>query len=167
MALFAAAWTVASLKYLAESGAHSVTYYETTGWRGVMETETGSSAPALFQSMPGGVFPVYHVLADACEFANGDVAAGLSSDPSRVVSLVLRRGSHQRILIANLTEDARAIVVEGLAGPARILVLDDRTAEEAMQSPEIFRRQHETRRASRAGALEVPLGPYGVARVDC
>ena len=42
MSLFAAAWTLGSIKYLAESGASSVTYYETTGWRGVMETEAGS-----------------------------------------------------------------------------------------------------------------------------
>ena len=38
MSLFGAGWTLGSIKYLSESGASSVTYYETTGWRGVMET---------------------------------------------------------------------------------------------------------------------------------
>ena len=34
MSLFGAGWTVGSLKYLCESEAYSLTYFETTGWRG-------------------------------------------------------------------------------------------------------------------------------------
>ena len=45
MSLFGANWTLGSIKYLSESGASSVTYYETTGWRGVMETTSGSPLP--------------------------------------------------------------------------------------------------------------------------
>jgi len=37
LSLFGAGWTVGSLKYLARGRAVSMTYYETTGWRGVME----------------------------------------------------------------------------------------------------------------------------------
>ncbi len=44
MSLFGAGWTVGSLKYLAGSDVQSLTYFETTGWRGVMETEAGSPA---------------------------------------------------------------------------------------------------------------------------
>ena len=43
--LFGAAWTAGSLKYVAETGASSVTYYETTGWRGVLERTSGLRAP--------------------------------------------------------------------------------------------------------------------------
>ncbi len=50
MSLFGAAWTLGSLKYLCESETHSLTYYETTGWRGVMETELGSHLPEKFFS---------------------------------------------------------------------------------------------------------------------
>ena len=48
MSLFGAAWTLGSLKYLCESETHSLTYYETTGWRGVMEIEFGSNVPEKF-----------------------------------------------------------------------------------------------------------------------
>ncbi len=48
MSLFGAAWTAGSIKYLAESGAASLTYYETTGWQGLIERETGSPLPELF-----------------------------------------------------------------------------------------------------------------------
>ena len=34
MSLFGAAWTVGSVKSLAEAGAAAMTYFETTGWRG-------------------------------------------------------------------------------------------------------------------------------------
>ncbi|MBM3848114.1 MAG: hypothetical protein FJ405_17730, partial [Verrucomicrobia bacterium] len=55
LSLFAAAWTLAMIKAVAESGPSSVTFYETTGWRGVMETMSGSPLPAKFPSVPGGV----------------------------------------------------------------------------------------------------------------
>src|SRR5258708_7172458 len=69
MSLFAAAWTVAHLARLATSThVHSATYFETTGWRGIMETESGSPLPAKFSSIPGAVFPVYHVFAAMADF---------------------------------------------------------------------------------------------------
>jgi hypothetical protein len=69
MSLFGAGWTLGSLARLSTCGnVHSLTYYETTGWRGVMERENGSPMPELFPSIPGGVFPMYHVFADMAEF---------------------------------------------------------------------------------------------------
>ena len=48
MSLFGAGWTLGSLKYLCESCPQSLTYYETTGWRGVMETKHSSPVSKLF-----------------------------------------------------------------------------------------------------------------------
>lgn len=39
----------------------SLTFYETTGWRGLMEAEAGSPKPTLFGSALGEIFPVYYV----------------------------------------------------------------------------------------------------------
>ena len=44
--LFLAAWTVGALASFVVSGAQSMTLYETTGWRGIMEREAGSATPA-------------------------------------------------------------------------------------------------------------------------
>src|SRR3989442_910385 len=79
--LLAAVWTLVSAKHLAEAGAASVTYFETTGWRGVMETDEGTGLPDRFCSRPGTVFPVYHVLADLCELAGAEVLEAKSSEP--------------------------------------------------------------------------------------
>src|SRR5690606_370583 len=40
---FAAVWTLGSLSNLAQANVAALTYFETTGWRGVMETDTGTS----------------------------------------------------------------------------------------------------------------------------
>ena len=45
LSLFGAGWTLGSLRAVVSSGALSVTYYETTGWRGVMEQAGGSPLP--------------------------------------------------------------------------------------------------------------------------
>jgi hypothetical protein len=84
MSLFGAGWTVGSLKYLCESETHSLTYYETTGWRGVMETEYGSPVPEKFYSLRGAVFPLYHVFADIGEFAGGQIMTTSSSNPLKI-----------------------------------------------------------------------------------
>lgn len=54
----------ASLPALTEAGVASVTYLETTGWRGVMEREAGSQLAEKFPSRPGQLFPVFHAMAE-------------------------------------------------------------------------------------------------------
>ena len=93
-----------SLKYVAESGASSVTYYETTGWRGVLERNAGSELPDRFRSVAGEVFPLYHPLCDAIEWEGGEVLACTSSDVLAVLGLAVRRDDGAvRLLVINLT----------------------------------------------------------------
>ncbi len=101
--LFGAAWTVGSLKSLAEAGASSVTYFET---RGVLEGDR--------------VFPLHHVLADALEFSGGEVLPSSPSDPLVLTGLALRKGARTRVLVANLTAQPRHALLENLPGKGRI-----------------------------------------------
>lgn len=73
---FAAAWTVGSIAALASVGVDSVTYYETTGWRGVMERASGSPLPAKFPSIPGAPFPVFHALTQLAGFSHIALVSG-------------------------------------------------------------------------------------------
>jgi hypothetical protein len=166
MSLFGAAWTTGSLKYLAESDAHSLTYYETTGWRGVMETEAGSPLPDKFPSLPGSVFPLYHVLADVGAFAGGQVIPTNSSDNLRVEALALSREGQTALLVANLSADPQQVTVQNLAEGVRVRLLDESNAEAAMESPEEFRQQPGELRQTSGGALQLSLQPYAVARID-
>lgn len=165
--LFGAGWTVGSLKYLAESGVHSATYYETTGWRGVMETATGSPPAARFPSIPGAVFPLYHVLADVGEFGGESVWPSASSAPLQVESLALRSGNRWRILLANLSARPQIVRVTGaeLGGSARVKRLDESSADAAMRQPERFRAETGLLMETGKGGLELFLLPYAVLRV--
>jgi D-apionolactonase len=166
MSLFAAGWTAASLKHVAEAGAAGVTYYETTGWRGVMETLAGSPLPAQFASIPGGAFPVYHVLADVGEFSGGQVIPSRSSDSLAVDGLALRKAGRARVVLANLTGEQQAASVRGLPDEVQVRLLDSGNAEEAMRAPEAYRAVPGSARVTNQGELRLLLPPFAVARLD-
>lgn len=166
LSLFGAGWTLGSIKYLAESGVHSVTYYETTGPRGVMEREAGSPQPELFPSLAGGVFPLYHVLADVGEFGGGQVVRTVSDDPLRVEALALSDGEAVRVLLANLTGDPQMVVVTGVADRMSVRMMDATNGEAAMREPEAFRNEPGVPCEVSDGELVLKLPAFATARVD-
>ena len=195
MSLFTAAWTVGSLKYLLGSGLEAVTYFETTGWRGVMEQEAGCSLPEQFHSTAGMVFPIYHVLADVGEFAGSppspptlggtlgqsqaqqspaspriggrgaDLLNVTTSDPLRVDGLALRHGDDLTLLVANLSPHTQQVQIDGPNSPARIRLLDAQTFDIATADPDRFRNQTNTI-STDDGRFLLELSPYCVARID-
>ena len=181
MSLLGAGWTAGSLKYLAESGVQSITYYETTGWRGVMETEYGCPMPEIFHSRPGSVFPLYHVLADFGEFAGGGdgyigdgyigdgyfkVIHSRSSNALVIDGISLRKGEKTRVILANFTEESQPVSIQGLGAHAWVRLLDETNAEEALLVPEKFRLSAGVQYPIAGGSLQLTLLPYAVARID-
>jgi hypothetical protein len=166
MSLFGAGWTVGSLKYLAESGPQSITYYETTGWRGVMEIEAGAPVPEKFRSIPGAVFPLYHVLAAVGEFAGGQVIPTTSSDALKVDGLALQKDGKTRVLLANLSPETQQVSVQNLSQAVQVRHLNETNAEAAMSSPEDFRAEAGDATQTAKGTLELSLLPYAIARID-
>lgn len=164
-ALFGAAWTAGSLKYVSEAGASSVTYYETTGWHGLVERAGGSELPEKFRSTAGQVFPLYHTLADANEWHAAEVVACDSSDVLAAVGLAVRtKDGALRVLVANLTPAEREILIGPLDGDVALRRLNETTAGEAAADPAGFRRRFE--RTSAPGDLTLTLQPYEVVRID-
>ena len=154
------------IKALAESGADSVTFYETTGWRGVMETAAGSPLPEKFPSIPGAVFPLYHVLADVGEFAGGEVITSHSSDSLKVESLALRHDGRRTMLLANLTDGPQRVRVGSFAAAIDIRRLDETNARQAMMDPEHFRAGTRETHGASNDTLELTLPPFALARLD-
>lgn len=118
---FAAAWTALSLKAIAESGClDAVTYFEATGWEGLMERAEGTPAPRDFASVPGQVYPVYRLLAA--------IAGGLrartcsSSHPDLVDALIVDDTAY----VVNATDESQMVSVAGhtvALGPYAIVEL--------------------------------------------
>jgi len=168
MSLFAAAWTVGSIKQLAEAGAASLTYYETTGWRGLKETDRGCPLPGVFHSFPGMVFPVYHVLADVADFKDKDLITCNSSDPLKIQALAVQSGEGIHMLIANVTDEPQECAIAPVgASHALIRTLDASQAPQAMTHAEEFRSGAVLEIAVGDSALVLTLQPYSTLRIDC
>jgi hypothetical protein len=166
LSLLAAGWTAASIKYLAESGVASVTYYETTGWRGVIETDEGSTRPDRFPSKPGQAFPMYHVFADVAEWKGAGVLPTHSSEPLVAEALAVRHEDRVHAIVANLTsEPAQVMVGPFTRQQVQVRLLDPATAPGASREPASFRSSG-TGRAVESGHVVLSLAPYAVARLD-
>lgn len=99
--LFGAAWTVGSLaRLLPLAGIESLTYYETTGWRGLMEDEKGNPLPDQFPSSPGEIFPVYHVFH---ALAGAQALFPVTNPhPQKLALIGFRKNGAMHVLLANL-----------------------------------------------------------------
>lgn len=106
--LFAACWTLGSLKYLAESGAASATYYETTGWRGVIEGN--GETPGLVAS--GTPYAVYHLFAALSDWADAEVLPVTSTDPLRIIGLALCKDYRWSLWLVNFSEAPQTITMK-------------------------------------------------------
>lgn len=168
MSLFGAAWTVGSLKYISEAGARTATYFETCGWKGVMEAAEGSPLPSLFPSIPGSVFPLFHVLADFCEFAGGEIIPTRSSRPHEFEGLTLRKNGRVRVLISNFCPQPKVVNLFHSTDHNVFCCrhLCETTALAAMETPEGFRDSPKEQLFARAGKVEVGLPPFSVLTID-
>ncbi len=155
--LLGAAWTVGSLARLATlSGVHSLTYYETTGWRGVMESEGGSPAPVLFPSKPGEIFPLFHIFAAVVGYE--DIQPVHSTHPLQLDGFCLiARDGRCRWIIANLTPFAQSMSVHTGAATVTLSLLEEISANGfSDRGPS----------STVNGLLEIRLEPYGIAQID-
>ena len=158
--LFAAAWTLGTLKTLAESGVASVTLYETIGWRGVLECEDTSYRTAAFPSLPGGVFPMYHVLRDALEHKDARVRTCTSSARRVADAFVWECAGEVAGLVANLTWKPCRVKLGPLPETGyRVRRLNDLSWQRAALSPEAFRSEGD-RLCTRGGRLMLDLVPF-------
>ncbi len=163
--LFGAGWTACSLACLAATHVCSVTYYETTGWCGVIETERGTPAIARFGVPPGSVFPLYHVLADIAEFVGGEILKAHSRMPLSFDGLVLRKAGRLSALVCSWCDVPQIVRVAGVVGDCVVRRLHAAALSVATTDPRRFRSSTETF-ASREHDITLPLEPFEVVRID-
>lgn len=115
MSQLGANWTLGSVKYLAEAGTvDAITYFETTGWRGIVERDAGSAQPADFSSAPGEAFPVHAAL--MCLRGFDTVRTCTSNLPELVDALLLEDSTGaQRLLLMSFADRAVSVRLDGFA----------------------------------------------------
>ena len=166
--LLGAGWTLGTLKHMSEGGVASVTCYETAGWRGIMEAESGSLSTLRFLSIQGAVFPMYHVFADVAAYKYGEVIRSESSDPLRIECLALIRPMGLRVMVANLSASEVKVNLNlaGIAGRAEVLTIDESSVERYMIDPESRRHAIPQYFDAHEGSLRFNLKPYAIATID-
>jgi D-apionolactonase len=169
MSVFGGCWALTTLKALAEEGVTATTWAETTGPRGVMENAAVPPFSRYFPSRPGLVFPLYHVLRDACELKNAQLLDCSSDEPMRCSALAVRQGDRVTVLVANLRPEP--VTAEVRLPPAEqgsdvvIRSLNTETSGAAMLTAETYRTRARVSRPFRK-ALRLPLLPYEYTRLD-
>jgi hypothetical protein len=161
----AAAWTAGSLKYVAEAGASSVTYFELTGWRGLIErAQHERSTHADFHSRPEQVFPLFHVLADVTGWHGAQVLDVSSDDLLVAVALAVEDQGTIRSLVANLTGADVDTVLGPVSGGVSLRRLQETTLQAATSDPLAFRETVE--HVDSVGELALSLAPYEVVTIN-
>jgi D-apionolactonase len=139
MSLFAAGWTVGSLCSLASGGAQSITYYETTGWRGLVENSFGSPLPGKFGSFPGMIFPVYWVFHFLANAKKASLVQITSDQPLHMNGLAIRHDQQTLLLISSFQPQKQEAIIRGIpGGQAVIRRLNEETAPLAAVDPAAF-----------------------------
>ena len=166
MSLFTAAWTVGSLKRMADEGVAAVTYFELQGWKGLLEAREHLTRRELFPSDPGQLFPVYHVFRALAELIGGESVWVTAPNPFEAEALAVAKGDRVRVLVANLTEFEREVALEGPGlVDTTVAVLDETTYEAASVDPDFVMSSAQPVSVE-GGVLSLKLKPYAVAFVD-
>ena len=129
--LFCAAWTVGSLaRLLPLDRVESLTFYETTGPRGVMNSEPHSAKPDATRAALGKTFPVYYVFEAIAGIRN--LLPVSISDQALVTAFAFRNERGQSIcLIANLRDSPKEVELQVPASELDVLNIDETNVLEA------------------------------------
>ena len=101
--VFAASWTLASLKFLAYTGANLATYYETIGWKGFMQGEQKPAIEKPFLAEANEIFPVYSVIKELSGYST--VVHSVSSHPLLFDGLVVSAENKLKMFLFNFTSE--------------------------------------------------------------
>ncbi len=160
--LFGAAWTVGSLaRLLYVDGIESLTYYETIGWKGLMEAEQGSPLPDQFKSQSGEIYPVYHVFH---ALAHAKTLFQVTNPvPQEIAVIGFRKKGAMHVLVANLRSQASIATLKLPAEQVEVQVLGEHSLATAarglMPDPEI--------RSLPRGEAVLALPSYAFAVLRC
>lgn len=164
--LFAVGWTLGSISRLANAGVQSVTHFETTGWRGLMETKTGSPLPKLFPSKPGETFPLYRLFAAIGEFTNSKLRIIEISPSHTITAMACESDSGLHLLLANLTDQPQTVELHNFPQYFRVRSLDKTNYEEPVSLPVPLRRAKVDLLDQVSSIEPLTLLPYSFVQLD-
>jgi phosphopantetheine adenylyltransferase len=107
ISLWAAGWTLASIKHLSETAVMSATYFQTGGKQGVCDAE-------------GKLYPIASLLKSILDLKDATVIKTTVSEPLQCSSLLLAAGNKKYLFLTNHTDKALTVKL-----PYLIAVIDN------------------------------------------
>lgn len=155
---FAAGWGLAMVGALLGGPTAWATLFETEGGRGLWERPEGPGLRHLFPSLPGGLYPLFHILA---EINRADHAHPIpTSHPLQVSALRFQTGGAARYLIANRTSQPRRIQLGSDIPRLQAVLLSESDVLNAAGATDIL-----DRISSAPISGELLLPPFALARL--
>lgn len=162
MALIAAAWTLASVGQLGEAGATSATYFETVGWRGLLEPDPPPPREAAFPAVPGMLFPVYRVLAELAPRSGLEMLECRSSHPLEVEAIQIAEPPWVVVLVANLTPRRTKVELGPIGANPTIRRLNADTVRRHLLATDGLRDRWDSLGGG-SGAMELELSGFEIS----
>jgi len=116
--IFAAQWTLGSIKFLSQAGAELITYYETAGWKGWIQGEQQPAEHQLFQAKANEIFPIYHALRRLAGYST--LYESTSSHPLLFDGLAISNHTEVKLLLFNFTAEPIVVSLEPSIFPKMI-----------------------------------------------
>lgn len=157
LSLLGAAWMLGSFKYLAENNVNAITFFETTGWKGLFP-HIDEPWPETLVDADDEVYPLYIILKDLLSHKQMRVIKLVSSDPLTVDGLGLT-DSDGRLLVyvMNFTGSDQLVALPPAFRLRRSVIIDDYLMSKWIKKPEgqflVFKEVTTT----------VSLPPYSIA----
>ena len=143
-----------------------MTFFETTGWRGVMERESVLHYRADSVAARPGV-SAYYSLGALGAFAGGEVIFTHSSDPLRVESIALANEDSTCLWLANLTAIRQTAIVAGFTRVTHRLDFDFSPGGRWQFEPDSILRSIGSELVPAAEhELPIELAPFGLVRLE-
>lgn len=161
--LFGATWTLGSLSKLIETNnTHSITYFETSGLRGVLAPNKSNLIPESFRTIPGSPYPLYFVLKSILSAKKA--LKTLSSHPWQTQGITLLDDANKRtIIITNFSDKETGIKVKTGTCKGALKSLDQNNILDYMKSPEKWDENKGEEISARGGKIHLELAPYSIS----
>jgi hypothetical protein len=163
--LFAAGWTIGSLAKLATVGhVHSLTYFETSGVRGLIAPSDPNRIPQTFPCIHNSVYPMYFpfLLCSGGGFTRA--LRTISSHPWETDGFTLIDNMGLRnILIANLTSKDLSIKIKTGTCKTHIRTLSSSNLLESLVNPLEWIKSTPLSTQAAGGKTHVDLPPYAIS----
>ncbi len=125
--LFCAGWTLGSIKYLAESGVDSITYFETAGRGGILHGGHRTTSQVDSMAAGGDIYPVYFLFRELSNYRDYHIRTTESSHPLRFSCMWMEDGSEQVLVLANHTATVQPVNLPEGTRTVGAWVLDENT----------------------------------------